>query len=167
MSDETDAAMAAMLNGDDKASTEEAKPEATNTQETAQENETDWKAEAKKWETRSKENFNEVNRLKPLETKVSELETELAETKKVAATVDTERVNATRWRVAAEYGVSKEDVELFMTATDEETLVKQAERLSTSAKTGPKPDPSQGKRKEAPTSKGDSFAGVLEGLFSN
>lgn len=38
--------------------------------------------------------------------------------------------DALRWKVAAKHGISDEDAELFLTGTDEETLTKQAERLS-------------------------------------
>lgn len=37
---------------------------------------------------------------------------------------------AVRWKVAAKYGVSDEDADLFLTGTDEETLTKQAQRLT-------------------------------------
>lgn len=36
---------------------------------------------------------------------------------------------ALRWRIAARYQISDDDVELFLTGTDEDTLVRQAERL--------------------------------------
>lgn len=38
--------------------------------------------------------------------------------------------DALRWKVAAKHGISDEDAELFLTGTDEETLTKQAERLT-------------------------------------
>lgn len=37
---------------------------------------------------------------------------------------------ALRYRVASKHGVSEEDAELFLTGSDEDTLTKQAERLS-------------------------------------
>ena len=37
---------------------------------------------------------------------------------------------AVRWKVAAKFGVSDEDADLFLTGTDEETLTKQAQRLT-------------------------------------
>ena len=36
---------------------------------------------------------------------------------------------AMRWRIAAKHGISDEDAELFLTAADEETLSRQAERF--------------------------------------
>lgn len=40
------------------------------------------------------------------------------------------RSEALRLRVAAKFGIGDEDADLFLTASDEETLTKQAERLS-------------------------------------
>lgn len=48
-----------------------------------------------------------------------------AETKATAA-----QAEALRWKVAAKFGVSDEDADLFLTADDEETLTKQAQRLT-------------------------------------
>lgn len=45
------------------------------------------------------------------------------------------RADALRYRIATKHGISDEDAELFLTATDEDTLVKQAERLAGHAKT--------------------------------
>src|SRR5699024_8535511 len=43
---------------------------------------------------------------------------------------DAARADALRFRVASRFGVSDEDTELFLTASDEATLTKQAERLT-------------------------------------
>lgn len=43
---------------------------------------------------------------------------------------DEARAEALRLRVATKHGISDEDADLFLTGTDEETLTKQAERLS-------------------------------------
>ena len=40
------------------------------------------------------------------------------------------QAEALRWKIAAKHQISDEDAELFLTGTDEETLTKQAERLS-------------------------------------
>ena len=40
------------------------------------------------------------------------------------------RSEALRLRIATKFGIGDEDADLFLTATDEETLTKQAERLS-------------------------------------
>lgn len=60
---------------------------------------------------------------------------------------ETARAEALRWRIAAKHGISDEDAETFLTGKDEETLTRQAERLSSlaaTASTTPKPDRTQG-----------------------
>ena len=55
--------------------------------------------------------------------------------------------DALRWRIAARHGISDEDAETFLTAADEATLTRQAERLASMAAaspTTPKPDRTQG-----------------------
>lgn len=68
-------------------------------------------------------------------------------TSKTAA-ADSAAGDALRWRIAATKGIAAEDVELFLTAADEETLIKQADRLAARVATAvpdlPPPDPSQG-----------------------
>lgn len=49
---------------------------------------------------------------------------------KAQAERDQARAEAMRLRVAAKYGISDEDADLFLTATDEATLQKQAEALA-------------------------------------
>lgn len=66
------------------------------------------------------------------------------------------RAEALRFRTATRHGISDEDAELFLTATDQETLERQAVALaartaavaqtSTAAPAGPRPDLSQGAR---------------------
>ena len=46
---------------------------------------------------------------------------------------DAAKAEALRLRVATKHGISDEDADLFLTATDEATLTKQAERLSARA----------------------------------
>lgn len=59
-------------------------------------------------------------------------EIEKANDKAAQAQRDAEaaQAEALRWRVAAKHGISDEDTELFLTGTDEDTLTKQAERLT-------------------------------------
>lgn len=66
------------------------------------------------------------------------------------------RAEALRFRIATRHGISDEDAELFLTATDEATLERQATALAarsaaaaqatTAAPAGPRPDLSQGAR---------------------
>lgn len=94
--------------------------------------ETDWKAEARKWETRAKENAGAAAQLAKIE-EASKTEAEkLAErASKAEQTAATAQAEALRWRTAAKHGISDEDAEIFLTGTTEETLTRQAERLAT------------------------------------
>lgn len=152
----------------DKADTEAPASETTQEEPAKESAETDWKAEARKWESRSKENKEKADKFDEVSAKVSELETKVSElTETHKAELDKSALEIMRWKVAAKYGVSEEDVELFLNATDEETLVKQAERLAQTSTHAPKPDFAQGKRTETGTlSKAQQGAAALEGLFN-
>lgn len=118
--------------------------------------EPDWKAEAERWkqhsrtwEDRAKANSEARKRLDELEDadkseleKVQELlkaEAErAAEAERKATTAEKARARAD---IASEFGISKEDRELFLTADDEATLRLQAEKLA--ARRGPE-NPNQG-----------------------
>lgn len=60
-------------------------------------------------------------------TETQRLADRLTEAERAA---ETARSEALRFKVASKFGVSDEDVDLFLTGTDEETLTKQAQRLS-------------------------------------
>lgn len=109
------------------------------------EDKTDWRAEAEKWkkfsrtwEDRAKENEEAQKRLAEIEdagkSELEKLQAQLkadaervAEAEKRAEAAEKARL---RTDVALEFGISKEDRELFLTADDEATLKKQAEALS-------------------------------------
>lgn len=93
--------------------------------------ETDWKAEARKWEQRAKENKTAADKLAELEA-ANKSEIEKANDAKAAAekAAADAKAEALRLRIAAKHGISDEDADLFLTGTDEETLTKQAERLT-------------------------------------
>ncbi len=92
---------------------------------------TDWKAEARKWEQRAKDNKSAAERLAALED-ANKSELEKANEKALAAEKAAEKAqaDALRLRVALKHNVSDEDADLFLTGTDEETLTKQAQRLT-------------------------------------
>lgn len=111
----------------------------------------DWKKFARTWETRAKENQDKAKRLDDLESqsksdiekandRIAELESKLSES----------GIASLRADVAAEFGVSKEDRDLYLTATDEETLRKQAEGLA--KRSGPE-NPHQGRGGSGPNRK--------------
>ena len=60
----------------------------------------------------------------------SEAEKQAERLKALEAEAIAARSEALRLRVAAKFGIGDEDADLFLTATDEETLTKQAERLA-------------------------------------
>lgn len=96
----------------------------------AQPAETDWKAEAKKWEARAKENKGAADRLAQFEesqkTEAQKLADRATKAETAAATAT---ADALRWRIAARNGISDEDAEIFLTGTTEDALTRQAERL--------------------------------------
>ena len=107
--------------------------------------EKDWKAEAEKWkqfsrtwEDRAKANEDAQKRLAELEdAEKSDLEKATSDReaweKKAAeleAELEAERVKRVRSDIASEFAISAEDRELFLTASDEDVLRKQAEALA-------------------------------------
>ena len=76
-----------------------------------------------------------------------------------------------RYRAAAAHGITDaEDIELFLTGSDEETLQRQAKalaaRTSPSGPRAPKPDPNQGRSGASPSSTADQFASAIESAFT-
>ena len=98
---------------------------------------------------------------------LSELERTKADLEAIRTDAETAQFELMRIRVAAKHGVTdEEDIDLFLTGKDEETLTKQAERLAarqaSSGPATPKPDRTQGasgKEQRTPTSPGiNTFA---------
>jgi hypothetical protein len=89
-----------------------------------------WKQKAREQEKKAKENAAarlELDELRKSQLSAEEkLAAELGEVAKRAAHAEAE---ALRWRIAAKHGISDEDAELFLTGSDEDTLVRQAERF--------------------------------------
>jgi hypothetical protein len=69
--------------------------------------------------------------------KLSDQERIALERDQAAADRDAARAELLRYRVASRFGIADEDIELFLTGTDEETLTKQAERLAERSSTKP------------------------------
>lgn len=99
---------------------------------------------------------------KALKARLDEIEKEkLSKEEKAAreaadakAEAEQARQEAMRWRIAARYGISDEDAELFLTGSDEDTLTRQAERLTERSAVGKggAPIPGVGQRPDkAPT----------------
>ena len=87
--------------------------------------------EAAKYRTEAKANADAAKRLAEIEeankTEVQKATERLAAAEKAAQDAQAE---ALRFKIAAKFQVSEEDADLFLTGTDEETLTKQAERLT-------------------------------------
>jgi hypothetical protein len=131
--------------------------------------ETDWKAEARKWEERAKENRSAAERLAAIE------ESQKTEAQKAAdriaaleAEANDAKALALRFKIAAKFAVSDDDADLFLTGKDEATLTKQAQRLAARTEEAgkaraPKPDPAQGKTgATAGHTTADLFASAVE-----
>lgn len=73
-----------------------------------------------------------------------------------------------RRKIAGEHGITdQDDIDLFLTGTDEETLTKQAERLAARAEEAgkprrPQPDRNQGRSSGGGTSTADQFAAAIQ-----
>lgn len=135
--------------------------------------ETDWKAEARKWEKRAKdaqslreaaEKWHEYEAsLKPAQERMAE-ELQAAKHEAEAA-----RLTLTRYEVAAEKGVPSDAIKLLQGSTREE-LEEAAETLlaliaTQSKPKSPKPDLSQGRAAQGGTSTSDQFANALGDLI--
>lgn len=90
-----------------------------------------WKAMARKHEAEAKANAGAAKRLAELEeANKSEAQKMADRAASAEAERDAARVEMLRFRVAAKHGISEEDADLFLTGSDEETLTKQAKRLT-------------------------------------
>lgn len=90
-----------------------------------------WKAKAREQEKRAKDNAGAAKRLAEIEeSQKSEAQKAADRLRQIEAERDEARREALRFKVASKYGIGDEDADLFLTASDEETLTKQAERLS-------------------------------------
>jgi hypothetical protein len=120
-----------------------------------------WKQKAREQEKKAKENAAarmELDVLKKAQLSAEEkLAAELGEAAQRAARAEAEAV---RWRIAARYGISDEDAELFLTGSDEETISRQAERFKELAVKPSKGTvvPGIGNQPNAPASIADQIA---------
>lgn len=126
--------------------------------ETPKAPEVDWKAKAREWEKRAKANATAAEQLQALEdAKKTEIE-RIAERATLAERErDETRVELTRYRLAAKYGLDEGDLD-FIPAGSDEDMEARAKRLSDRLKAqaptqhapGPRPDLSQGPRGDMP-----------------
>ena len=93
--------------------------------------------------------------------KLSDIERAQTEAKESQANAEKYQAELLKMRIAGKHGVTdEEDVELFLTGSDEETLIRQAERLAqrNSGPNNPKPDPSAGPKGEPPLTEAEKVA---------
>lgn len=117
--------------------------------------------------------------LKVRAAKLDEIEeSQKSEAQRAAEALEAAKSDATqaraellRYKVAAAHGITDaDDIALFLTGTDEDTLTKQATRLAERSvdptkPRQPKPDPNQGREGAAPGTTGDMFAATVQGLI--
>jgi hypothetical protein len=140
-----------------------------------------WKAHARKWEDRAKENAaakTELDELKAAsateatkaQKAIDDLTKRLDEADRQRA--ETERT-ALRIRIATEHGIDTtpgEDgapsmADLLLTGADEAAMAAQAAAIGGARSTGPKPNPAQGKGASAPVSPKDAAIEALGSFF--
>lgn len=119
------------------------------------ESQVDWKAKAREWEKRAKQNTARIAELEPKATQFDALEQasktdlerfqeKLAETQREA---EAARSDAIRFRVASEFSITPEDVDLLGSGTEEEIRGRAQRIAAMKAVNGPRkpaPDASQG-----------------------
>jgi hypothetical protein len=90
--------------------------------------------EAAKYRTEAKANADAAKRLADIEeAQKSEAEKAADRIRQLEEQTAAAQRDALRFKVAAKFAISDEDVDLFLTGSDEETLTKQAERLAARA----------------------------------
>jgi hypothetical protein len=132
--------------------------------------ETDWKAEARKWEARAKADHDAANQWREFESsqksEYEKLADQLAQTKAEASEASTKLL---KFEVATQKGIPAEALDLLNGSTREE-LERAADKLLSliadqSKPNTPKPDLNQGKPSSGGASTGDQFAAALASLL--
>jgi hypothetical protein len=120
MSEETTDQVSESSEAPAQAQTDEQKPEI------------DWKAKAREWERRAKENKSAADKLAEIEeANKSEVQRAADKVAALEAELSTVRLDSLRRKVAADNGITdSDDIDLFLTGSDEATLTKQAKRLA-------------------------------------
>jgi hypothetical protein len=126
---------------------------------------TDWKAEARKWEARAKGNSEKAQQFDALQeqqkTEQQRLEERAAKAEQDTQTAQTE---AARLRVALEKGLTPTQAKRLVGTTEEELSADADELLADLGKAKPRGDVGQGARGTEPTSAGpeQDFANFLK-----
>jgi hypothetical protein len=131
---------------------------------------TDWKAEARKWESRAKADHDAANKWREFElSQKSDMEKLSEELERYKTEASQASLQVARLQVASEKGIPHEALEL-LTGNSREELEAAADKLLTlvanQSKTNtPKPDVNQGKPATGGTSAADQFASALGNLL--
>lgn len=133
------------------------------------------KKHSRKWEDRAKENYQARKELDQLrESQMTEEQKHskaLSDADKRAAEAEERAekavLDALRYKTAAKYAMSDEDAELILTAADEATMSKQAERFTSGrSQAGPRPNAKQGSRNgTGPSTPADVLGDFFESNF--
>lgn len=130
---------------------------------------TDWKAEARKWESRAKENSTAAARLAEIENANKSEAQRAAEAQKAAETRAVQaEARAMRREVALEHSLTKEDADLLDGVSDEVAMRALAARLSAAAEAesrprAPRPNPAQ-REGDSPADDKDATARAFFGI---
>lgn len=138
--------------------------------EVVETDDTDWKSEARKWESRAKSNVEAADRWREYESSLkSEDEKRAERLLQVEAELTAERAERTRLEVASEKGIMAEAVKL-LTGTTREEIESQADALlklvaDQSSPKSPKPNARQGREVSDSISTAESFANAIGSLL--
>ena len=150
-------------------------PQGANT-ETDSQDKTDWKAEARKWEARAKESFTKAQANEEAAKKLAALEDAKKSddqkwqerVEKLEQELSGSKLASDRARIQARYGLSDEDADLFLTASDAEQLEAQAKALSDRIKANKKSGPTAPEQKGKPSEGGsDPLRELARQVFDN
>lgn len=132
--------------------------------------EIDWKSEARKWETRAKEQKAAADRWREYEASTKTIEERRAEElEEVKRELDLERTSRLRLEIAADRGIGGEAIKLLDGSTREEIEEKADAILSLLADQSKpksiKPDDLQGRAATAVSSIQDQFAQAIDDIL--
>lgn len=125
-----------------------------------------WKGHARTWENRAKENKSAADQFKAIEdankTELEKAQERLAE---LEAELNSSKEQALRSNIISEFGLDPEDAEVLLTATTEEGLRAQAERLAAKTPAKPKPKVTVNNSDIEGTPETNSKAALAKGLL--
>ena len=132
--------------------------------------ETDWKAEARKWEQRAKENRTAAEKLAELEESQKSESQKLADrAEKAERELEATRTAALRSQVALEKGLTQSQAKRLVGDSREELEADADELLKDLGEAAqprrPRPDRNQGRQSGGSASTADQFAAALDGAL--